>query len=755
MSLAGITFSGITSGIDTDNIVRRLAELQRAPVRRLTIQQTQIKTRMAAFGQLRSLMTNLASASGQLNMSSTFQPVSAMSSKTDVATVTASSGAQPGTFELEVSRLAQGHKIVSTPGQADTTSALGLAGTLTINGRGVTVGEGDSLTAIAQKINGANAGVTASVLNGGEGRAFLSLTSADVGARSRIQIADLSGSVASTLGLVSGTDLEIREAIANGATSASFSSRTAAIGTMLGASGLGESVININGNEVRIDPASDSLDAIMTKINAAATGATASIRSVTENGQTRFKLDITGASTPSFAGENGFLEALGVLQRAYGNQLLAPQDAAFRIDGIDMTSPTNRVADAIAGVTIELHKADADSPERTMISLSRDDGQIKQKIKAFADAFNAVVSFVKSQSKFDAESLSSGPLFADGLARQAEESIANLVFSQVAGLPEDFDCLFDIGFGFSNQGELTVDDTVLSNALATNPEAVRKLFMAVGTSSNDALIYVSSSDKTQASGAVTYPVEITQLATLSSYRAETAQVSASPVEETLFFSGSLFGSDGYSLVLPVGSTLADTISRINNDPKLKNLVTASNDGGHLMLTSKVFGTSGRFSVGSNVAVGPETSGIGGGVNGIKIDGVDIAGLINGEEAAGNGQFLTGKTGNPRTEGLQIQYTGTALGIVGDIRLTKGLGTLMQSLVGNFTDVINGSLPANDRELQAQIDDLERQIKLIDERATAQEQILRRRFAAMEDAIASAQQQQLRLSAMMLNQVTRR
>ncbi|MFQ3587196.1 MAG: flagellar filament capping protein FliD [Fimbriimonadaceae bacterium] len=755
MSLSGITFSGINSGIDTDNIVKRLAELQRAPIRRLANQQAQIKNRMAAFGQLRSLMTNLASASGQLNMATTYQSVGATSSKTDVATVTVGSGAMPGTFELEVSRLAQGHKIASTPGQNDPTSALGLSGTLTINGRGVTIADGDSLTAIAQKINGANAGVTASVLNGGAGRAFLSLSSTEVGARSRIQIADLAGSVASSLGLISGTEVEIRESIANGATSASFASRTAPVGTMLGAGALSEVVFSINSTEVRVDPSADSLDAIVSKINSAATGATAAIRSVTENGQTRYKLDISGATTPAFDDDDGFLEALGILQRGHGNQLLQAQDAAFSIDGIDMTSSSNRVTDAIAGVTINLLKANDSTPERSTITLTKDDNAIKQKIRGFADAFNAVVGFVKSQSKFDSESFTTGPLFADSLARQTEESIANLVFAKVDGLPEEFDSLVDIGFGFTNQGELSIDDAVLSNALSSNPEAVRKLFMAVGTSTSDALVYVSSSDKTQASGAGTYPVEITQVATLSSYRAEAAQLGASLIEETLFFSGNLFGSDGYTLVLPAGSTLADTISRINNDPKLKNLVTASNDGGYLKITSKIYGTSGRFAVGSNVAAGPETSGIGGGVDGIKVDGVDVAGLINGEEATGNGQFLTGKAGNLRTEGLQVQYAGTALGVVGGIRLTKGLGTLMQSLVGRFTDTISGSLPANDKELQAQIDDLDRQIRLIDERVAAQEQILRQRFAAMENAIASAQQQQARLASMMANQATRK
>jgi len=42
------------------------------------------------------------------------------------------------------------------------------------------------------------------------------------------------------------------------------------------------------------------------------------------------------------------------------------------------------------------------------------------------------------------------------------------------------------------------------------------------------------------------------------------------------------------------------------------------------------------------------------------NGLDVAGEINGEEASGKGQILTGNSGNSNTDGLAVRYTGLAL-----------------------------------------------------------------------------------------------
>ena len=212
-SLSGISFSGIGSGIDTESIISRLIQLESIPIQRLQSQQAQLTSRMGLMSQLRGSLGNLQSASNAVNTAAAFQNMAASSSDTDVATISASAGAVAGVYALAVSKLAQAHKI-SSSAQTDTTTALGLSGTFVVNGKGVTVATTDSLTSVAQKINEANAGVTASLINGGTGNSYLTISARSSGASNGIQLANLSGTALDSLGLISGSG-SIREAITN------------------------------------------------------------------------------------------------------------------------------------------------------------------------------------------------------------------------------------------------------------------------------------------------------------------------------------------------------------------------------------------------------------------------------------------------------------------------------------------------------------------------------------------------------------
>ena len=120
-SLTGISFSGLTSGIDTDSIISRLIQIESLPLQRLAQQRESLNTRMSAMQQFKSKITGLSSAAGSLNMASAFASIAATSSNTDVATISADSTASAGIFSLAVSKLAQAHKI-STAAQASATS---------------------------------------------------------------------------------------------------------------------------------------------------------------------------------------------------------------------------------------------------------------------------------------------------------------------------------------------------------------------------------------------------------------------------------------------------------------------------------------------------------------------------------------------------------------------------------------------------------------------------------------------------------
>lgn len=723
-SLSGIRFAGLGSGIDTDSIVRQFMQIESIPVARMQLQQQILQSRQSIFQQLRTQVRNVAAAASGLNIESTYRASKATSSDTAVATVSANSDAAIGTFTVRVSKLAQAQKI-ATDAQASATEPLNLAGDFVVNGKGVSVSASDTLATIAQKINGAGAGVTASVIDGGGGNAYLSLTANKTGADSKIQLADVGGSnIVGSLGLLTGA-AAIRKPITNGFSSMGFRSSSTGIGEMLRLPNFPTSTVGIGSGTIEIN-ASDTLETIAQKINdpVNGTGATAVVVTETKDGQTVYRLDVTGPSTPALSDSNGVLEALGFLQRSHKNVPVAAQDAEFTVDDVAFKSANNSVTTAIPGVTLTLLKADAANPPTTTISISRDNEAIKKNFKGLVDAYNGLVDFVRKNSSFDKDTFKSGPLMGDPTATGLENGLVATLFGNIANLTGPYANMTQIGLGMDETGKLSLDEPTLDKALAENPNAVGELMRAVGTSSGDKLAFISGSSKTKASPAAGYEVVVTQLATKGVF--ETTENGA-----TVTFKGPLFGSGQVTLVL--GANVDESVARINNDAKLRDVLVAENVAGTLRITSKRYGTTGNFVVE--------------GATGTTTDGVNVAGTIHGEAATGNGQYLTGNAGNANTDGLQVQVTATSTGSVGRIVYTKGVASLAQDLIESYTDTVNGALTATDKSIQQQIDDLGASIKAFEERLKLRERTLRDRFTAMERAISALQAQQARLGAM--------
>lgn len=755
-NLAGINFSGLSSGIDTQGIIQKLMQIESIPLQTLQQRQQELQSQQSIYSQLSSKLSAVTTAASALNNSDAFDPISASSSDSTVAGLTASSTATSGIYNLVVNKLALAQKL-SSLAQTDVTSALNLTGSFVVNGSTVNLLATDTLTDVARKINSLNVGVTASLINGGSGNAYLTLTSSKAGVANKMQLADSSGTVLGTLGLINGAP-SIRESITNGATSYAFRDSSSSIGTLLGNTNLGSATVQINGVSVTIN-GSDSLQTIANNINAANTGATASVRQVTTtdasgNTSSTYKLDITGSGgTPTFTDANNFLQSMGVLQQGYGTQLVQAQDASYSLDGVNLTSPTNTITTAIPGVTLTLLKDStivngvSQPGASSTLSLTTDVSAMKSKINDFVTAYNGLIDFVSQNSQFDNKTFQSGPLFGDPMANQAVGQVTNELFNSIPGVSGQYSNLTGLGFSIDQSNHLAVDDTKLTNALSTNPQAVSQLFRAMGTSVNPALNYISSTSKTKPSGQSAYPVNITQIATEGSYMGEMAQTQASSGNETLTFNGALFSSNAFNLIVASGSTASSLVSQINSDSTLQKLVSASLDGsGKLVIQSKRFGTNGNFTVVSNLAAGTDNSGIGTSSAGTSVTGVDVAGTINGEAATGAGQFLTGNVGDATTEGLQIQYTGAATGAVGTLSFTKGVAAQAVDLMNSFTDSVSGVLTSSNQELQTQIDDLTQQMTALQAQLTLKQQALQQKFANMETVMAQLQQQSARISS---------
>ena len=746
-SLSGISFTGLASGIDTQSILAQLMQIEAIPLQRMQQQQAILQNKQGLYGQLKSILLAFTSSSSALNTAASFNPIKASSSDVLVATASATSSAVAGTYQLAVSKLATTHK-ASSSAQADVSSSLGYTGTFVVNGRAVTVETSDTLTTIAGKINSAGAGVTASVLNGGAGNAYLTLTSGTSGASNEVHLSSLSGTALTSLGFVTGA-ASFRDAVdADTVRSFGFSSSSTVLSSLVGTGAIGS--FQIGTATIAVDFATDSLQSIADKINGDVnSNATATVATVTKNGKTTYKLEITGSggAPPSVTDTDGLLGAIGVLQKAFSNELVAAQDAEYTLDGFSFTSESNTVTDVVPGASFTLLKANVTTPETATLTFSKDTAQIKSAFEGLVNSYNDVVDFVQQTTEFDTETFASGPLFGESALSQVESTLSNLLFRDVG--TGSLKNLAQLGFGFDTDGKLTLDTAKLEQTIASDPEGVRRLMMAVGDSTSNDLKFISGTSATQNSGVAGYQVNVTQLATKGNSLATIAQTTANVTGETLTFNGALFNNSAYNLVVPVGATQTDLVNLINADSKLKDLVVASVDGsGFLKIESKKWGTNGNFTVVSDLAAATDNSGIGT-TGGTVTDGVNIAGTINGMAATGTGQFLTGNA-DTEVEGLQVQYTGTSTGIVGTITYKRGVAAELNYALNSFTDTVNGLIVTTDKTLQSQIDDIAGRITSFQEQLKIRQSYLQQKFLAMERAVATLQAQQSQLSAISKN-----
>jgi flagellar hook-associated protein 2 len=728
--------------MDTEGIISKLVSIQKQPIARLQQQQQKYLKQADVIAALKGQISNVAQSANSLLTADAFSAVIPSNSDSSVASLVMSGVGQAGNYTLSVSKLAQAQKI-SSGAQSSVSSALGQTGQFTINGKLVSVDSTDSLSSVARKINDVSPGATASIINGGTGNAYLTITSSNSGISGKPQLSDLTGSFLSTIGVLGATE-NIRLPITNGAAGINFSSSSDIVGSSLGVTGLTAQTIKVNGVNVSINLQSDSLQAVADKINSASTGATASVVSVTEGVSTKYRLEITGASSPTFVDAGNTLATLGIVQKTASNELVAAQDASYKVDGVSLTSSTNTIEGVIPGGKITLLKADATTPPTTTLSIKSDTDAVANRIKSFTDSYNSAVKFITDNSQFDGDTYETGPLFGDPVARQFLSTMNSLLMSNIPGLTGNYKNLTDIGIRIDGTGSLSVDSSKLNTAIQTDSEGVRKLFQNFGSSSSSSVVYISGTSSTQPSSPSSYGVNITQVATKTQYVAATAKTSNNTSSETLTFSGNLIGSSSYNLTIDVGSNLQTIIDKINNDTKLKDLLTASNNSGKLQIDSKRFGSNGLFNVVSNQSPLGSNSGVG--FNpGTLTNGLDVAGTINGESAMGVGQFLTGTKTDGKALGLQIQFSGTSTGNAGNITFTRGMSGIVNSALTMFTDIASGITVTTEKALRDQGELIKNQIDTINKRAAASITELRAKFSQMEQQISKVQQQGARLS----------
>ncbi|GIX22682.1 MAG: flagellar hook-associated protein 2 [Gammaproteobacteria bacterium] len=190
--MSTISSPGIGSGLDVDGIVRKLVEIERAPVLRLQARKADNEVRISGYGQIKNALADFKAQVERLSDPAALSRPVAASSDEAVFTASAGDGAGVARHQIEVVQLA-GHHRLHSAAYADPGSPVG-SGSLTIGvaGQSMTLtidAASGTLEGIRDAINSAadNPGVEASVINV-DGGSRLILRSTVAGSDGAIQV---------------------------------------------------------------------------------------------------------------------------------------------------------------------------------------------------------------------------------------------------------------------------------------------------------------------------------------------------------------------------------------------------------------------------------------------------------------------------------------------------------------------------------------------------------------------------------------
>ncbi len=761
-STSGISLSGIGSGYDYETILTKLEEVEYERLTTITDKVTLCSSKVSAWESFSTLLTTFQSASDELKASDAFEAYgSSLSSSSSVSagsllSVSAASSAGAGAYEIVISNKAQAEKLASGSFSSKS-SALNISGSILANGRAVQVEATDTLEALKTKINNVNSGtdasgVKASIVSDSDGSYRLVMTSEQTGAAGISLVNASASDVLGSLGF-NGSGTVIKNSVAGGAQSDGLSSSSTAVEALLEIESEDLSgTVTINGKTVSID-LSDSLDTI--KDNLVAAGVSASVVEDTSDSATAYKLQIEGMT--NWSDDNNVLQALGIVEGSreseigvtgsaanttdgasaitedtlivdiygyithsegdkitisgtahdgtavaaadfdiectstvgdlpgrveelFGNvtakltaegkievidnasgtsqlsiqlqsSLVDPnagildlgsfgevetvhqyvlkqgEDAEFTIDGMKMTSSGNTVTTAIPGVTLNISGEDSDTT--ITLNVDRDVEAIEEKIQSMLDAYNEVIAFVNEQMTYDADSEETGGvLFGDNTLKSIKSQLQDLMLAQVGTGAIKY--LTDIGITINDENEMVLDSDVFEGVLATNLDEVINLFSDSATCSDGNFQYVYSGASTQSG---TYHIEVTQL---------------SGSEQT------------------------------------------------------------------------------------------IAGTIDGLAATGWGDTLTLDDSTSGAYGLVIRYTGSTVPASSDVTFTRGIASLVGSLLDRITDSVDGTITLETTSLKTTATMLTAKATDMEAIIAEKMELYRSQFEAMDSAVAEMQ-----------------
>ncbi len=431
-------------GLDVSSVVQQIINAQSGPLTQWENQASNLATQAGLLLGINNDLTKLATAVNALkDPTGPLVALAANSSNPEVLTATAQTTALAGVHEITVTNLATQSLVYTDPIPNSTLAAGGLS--IQVGASGPTyivpIAGNETLTQLANDITARSIGVTASVVTDANGSrlSLLSHTSGQPGTLT-VNSTGAAGTSAyvgtgnGTISDVTGGLASIAEDITITATDATHFSVTGSLSGDLG---------------------------------------TATVGTPFASGNINFTI---AAGTTDFQAGDTFTVATTPAPSLPLHQV-AGINAALNVDGIDLSSATNTVTGAIAGVTLNLASAAPGTP--VQLTVAADQTDTLAAVNEFVSAYNTLIGIVNQQYTIDPTTNTEGPLGSDISLRSLQSSLLSDAAYSIVG-NNGLVNLTSLGINTNDDGTLTLGLTpaglTTSQVLASDPAAFRIFF---------------------------------------------------------------------------------------------------------------------------------------------------------------------------------------------------------------------------------------------------------------------------------------
>ena len=505
MAISSSLTSAYNSSSGLNSLISQYMALERRPLNALNTQKTNLNNSLNIHTDLKSKLTDLLTLSRELGSAETTSIYNSRTSSSGDATkvsASAGSGAAAGTYQVRVKQLATGASLQSTAtlltkpatvssskvapgsGTIDVTKTFSTAGFSSAPAGTVTIGAWTSddlstYSSVQAFIDAVNAaGVDANMYyNKTEDKFYLE---SKTGAALTFSESEAGGG-AGFFTQVKMRDTTLPYAYHGTTDSTGIQSNVilnnANFDTALTSTTTGK--FKINGVEISYDTSTDTLDAVISRINSS----TANVNAFydTSIDKVIIKSNGTGSTdTITLSDVSGNLMNVLNLDTASAT---SGTDAKFTINSTsasdELTKSTNTFT--INGINYTLNNTNVTAysdTTYTTITVRQDTSALQSKINDFLTKFNAVTQYIKDKSGLDAYTKERGVFAGNTTFASLKGQLYRKLSEQVTGLTSgNPDYLSKIGITFDSYLKASLSDTTkFNNAVSANSQVVQDLF---------------------------------------------------------------------------------------------------------------------------------------------------------------------------------------------------------------------------------------------------------------------------------------